>query len=135
MRVVLAAMNAVKGQVDANLQHHTEFKLLGYLMSNVGRVLSKGQILDHVWAYDFGGEGGIVELYVSYLRRKVDTAEPRLIHTIRGVGYVLRPRSRSRGGTGLGLAIVAALVAAHQGSVEVDAGPGCGATFRVQGLG
>jgi two-component system OmpR family response regulator len=68
----------------------TEFKLLRYLMGNVGRVLSKGQILDHVWNYDFGGEGGIVESYVSYLRRKVDTVEPRLIHTIRGVGYVLR---------------------------------------------
>jgi two-component system OmpR family response regulator len=68
----------------------TEFKLLRYLMSNVGRVLSKAQILDHVWNYDFGGEGGIVESYVSYLRRKVDTGEPRLLHTIRGVGYVLR---------------------------------------------
>jgi two-component system, OmpR family, response regulator len=68
----------------------TEFKLLRYLMSNVGRVLSKGQILDHVWNYDFAGEGGIVESYVSYLRRKVDTTEPRLIHTIRSVGYVLR---------------------------------------------
>jgi two-component system OmpR family response regulator len=68
----------------------TEFKLLRYLMGNMGRVLSKGQILDHVWNYDFGGDGGIVESYVSYLRRKVDTAEPRLIHTIRGVGYVLR---------------------------------------------
>ncbi len=68
----------------------TEFKLLRYLMTNVGRVLSKGQILDHVWNYDFGGEGGIVESYVSYLRRKVDAVEPRLIHTIRGVGYVLR---------------------------------------------
>ena len=68
----------------------TEFKLLRYLMSNVGRVLSKGQILDHVWNYDFQGESGIVESYMSYLRRKVDTGEPRLIHTIRGVGYVLR---------------------------------------------
>jgi two-component system OmpR family response regulator len=68
----------------------TEFKLLRYLMSNVGRVLSKGQILDHVWNYDFQGESGIVESYMSYLRRKVDTDEPRLIHTIRGVGYVLR---------------------------------------------
>jgi two-component system OmpR family response regulator len=68
----------------------TEFKLLRYLMSNTGRVLSKAQILDHVWNYDFGGDSGIVESYVSYLRRKVDTAEPRLIHTIRGVGYVVR---------------------------------------------
>ena len=68
----------------------TEFKLLHYLMSNPGRVLSKAQILDHVWAYDFGGEGNVVESYVSYLRRKVDTTEPRLLHTVRGVGYVLR---------------------------------------------
>ena len=72
----------------------TEFKLLRYLMLNAGRVLSKAQILDHVWHYDFGGEANIVESYVSYLRRKVDTSEPRLLHTLRGVGYVLRtPRS------------------------------------------
>ena len=68
----------------------TEFKLLRYLMSNAGRVLSKAQILDHVWNYDFRGDSGIVESYVSYLRRKVDTIEPRLLHTIRSVGYVLR---------------------------------------------
>ncbi|MEU4834430.1 response regulator transcription factor [Streptosporangium sp. NPDC023615] len=68
----------------------TEFKLLHYFMVNSGRVLSKAQILDHVWNYDFGGDAGVVESYVSYLRRKVDTAEPRLIHTLRGVGYVLR---------------------------------------------
>jgi two-component system, OmpR family, response regulator len=68
----------------------TEFKLLRHLMSNVGRVLSKAQILDYVWNYDFQGDSGIVESYVSYLRRKVDTVEPRLIHTIRSVGYVLR---------------------------------------------
>jgi two-component system OmpR family response regulator len=68
----------------------TEFKLLRYLMTNAGRVLSKAQILDHVWNYDFRGDSGIVESYVSYLRRKVDTIEPRLLHTIRSVGYVLR---------------------------------------------
>ena len=68
----------------------TEFKLLRYLMLNSGRVLSKSQILDHVWNYDFNGEANIVESYVSYLRRKLDTTEPRLIHTLRGVGYVLR---------------------------------------------
>jgi len=68
----------------------TEFKLLRYLMLNAGRVLSKAQILDHVWNYDFRGEDNIVESYISYLRRKVDTVEPRLIHTLRGVGYVLR---------------------------------------------
>lgn len=68
----------------------TEFKLLRYLMLNAGRVLSKAQILDHVWQYDFRGDDSIVESYISYLRRKVDSAEPRLIHTLRGVGYVLR---------------------------------------------
>src|SRR5438270_11524320 len=69
----------------------TEFKLLRYFLQNIGRVLSKAQILDHVWNYDFGGEANVVESYVSYLRRKVDTTEPRLTQTIRGVGYVLRP--------------------------------------------
>jgi two-component system OmpR family response regulator len=68
----------------------TEFKLLHYFLSNPGRVLSKAQILDHVWNYDFNGEANIVESYVSYLRRKIDTVEPRLLHTLRGVGYVLR---------------------------------------------
>jgi two-component system, OmpR family, response regulator len=69
----------------------TEFKLLRYLMLNPNRVLSKVQILDHVWDYDFRGEAGIVESYISYLRRKVDSAGARpLIHTRRGVGYVLR---------------------------------------------
>ncbi|HZN77737.1 MAG TPA: response regulator transcription factor [Micromonosporaceae bacterium] len=68
----------------------TEFKLLRYLMVNAGRVLSKAQILDHVWNYDFRGDDNIVESYISYLRRKVDTGEQRLIHTLRGVGYVLR---------------------------------------------
>jgi len=69
----------------------TEFKLLRYLMLNARRVLSKAQILDHVWQYDFGGDGSIVETYISYLRKKVDHVEPRLIHTVRGVGYTLRP--------------------------------------------
>jgi len=69
----------------------TEFKLLRYLMLNPNRVLSKSQILDHVWDYDFRGESGIVESYISYLRRKIDSVElPSLIHTKRGVGYVLR---------------------------------------------
>ena len=69
----------------------TEFKLLRYLMMNARRVLSKAQILDHVWNYDFGGDGSIVETYISYLRKKVDASGPRLIHTVRGVGYTLRP--------------------------------------------
>jgi len=67
-----------------------EFKLLRYLMINAGRVLSRAQILDHVWDYSFDGDGNIVESYVCYLRRKLDRGEPRLIHTIRGIGYVLR---------------------------------------------
>jgi two-component system, OmpR family, response regulator len=68
----------------------TEFALLRYLLLNAGRVLSKAQILDHVWRYDFGGDSGIVENYISYLRKKVDHQEPPLIHTLRGVGYSLR---------------------------------------------
>ncbi|MFV2017548.1 response regulator transcription factor [Micromonospora sp. LOL_023] len=72
----------------------TEFKLLRYLMVNAGRVLSKSQILDRVWSYDFGGDGRIVESYVYYLRKKIDQHEPALIHTVRGVGYTLRlPRA------------------------------------------
>ncbi|GAA1795311.1 response regulator transcription factor [Planosporangium flavigriseum] len=72
----------------------TEFNLLRYLMTNAGRVVSKAQILDRVWSYDFGGDGRIVESYVYYLRRKIDTVGPPLIHTVRGVGYSLRlPRS------------------------------------------
>ncbi len=68
----------------------TEFKLLRYLLTNAGRVVSKAQILDRVWSYDFGGEGRIVESYVYYLRRKIDKIDPPLIHTVRGVGYALR---------------------------------------------
>jgi two-component system, OmpR family, response regulator len=68
----------------------TEFNLLRYLLINAGRVVSKAQILDRVWKYDFGGDGRIVESYVYYLRRKIDKTEPPLIHTVRGVGYALR---------------------------------------------
>ena len=68
----------------------TEYNLLRYLLINQGRVLSKAQILDHVWQYDFGGDGGVVETYIGYVRRKIDNVEPRLVHTIRGVGYTLR---------------------------------------------
>ncbi|MFB4315165.1 response regulator transcription factor [Actinomadura sp. 21ATH] len=68
----------------------TELRLLRYLMENAGRVVSKAQILDRVWNYDFGGDASIVDTYISYLRRKVDTGEPKLIHTVHGVGYVLR---------------------------------------------
>jgi two-component system OmpR family response regulator len=68
----------------------TEYKLLRYLMINAPRVVSKSQILDHVWNYDFGGDANIVETYISYLRKKVDRDAQPLIHTVRGVGYCLR---------------------------------------------
>ncbi len=68
----------------------TEYNLLRYLLVNQGRVVSKAQVLDHVWQYDYGGDGGIVETYIGYLRKKVDTTEPRLITTVRGIGYTLR---------------------------------------------
>jgi two-component system OmpR family response regulator len=69
----------------------TEFELLRYLMRNPRRVLSKARILDRVWDYDFGGKAHVVELYISYLRKKVDAGRDPLIHTVRGVGYVLKP--------------------------------------------
>jgi two-component system OmpR family response regulator len=69
----------------------TEFELLRYFMRNPKRVLSKAQILDRVWQYDFGGQANIVELYVSYLRRKIDKGREPMLHTLRGVGYVLKP--------------------------------------------
>src|SRR5215470_5091576 len=69
----------------------TEFELLRFLMRNPRRVLSKAQILDRVWNYDFGGQAHVVELYISYLRKKINAGREPLIHTVRGVGYVLRP--------------------------------------------
>ena len=78
------------GDVVAFRAGLTEFTLLRYFMINAGTVLSKPKILDHVWRYDFGGDVNVVESYVSYLRRKIDTGEKRLLHTLRGVGYVLR---------------------------------------------
>jgi two-component system OmpR family response regulator len=72
----------------------TEYKLLRYLLANPRRVLSKAQILDHVWQYDFDGDANVVETYVSYLRRKLDPLGPPLIHTVRGVGYSLRQVER-----------------------------------------
>jgi two-component system OmpR family response regulator len=71
----------------------TEFELLRFLMRNPRRVLSKAQILDRVWNYDFGGQAHVVELYISYLRKKIDAGRDPLIHTVRGVGYVLKPAS------------------------------------------
>ena len=72
----------------------TEFELLRFLMRNPRRVLSKAQILDRVWNYDFGGQAHVVELYISYLRKKIDAGSQPLIHTVRGVGYVLKPATR-----------------------------------------
>ncbi|AZM79662.1 DNA-binding response regulator [Streptomyces sp. KPB2] len=72
----------------------TEFSLLRVLMEHVGQVLTRRQLLEAVWHYDFGGDDSIVASYISYLRRKVDTCEPKLIHTVRGTGYVLRRPSR-----------------------------------------
>jgi len=69
----------------------TEFELLRYLMRNPRRVLSKANILDRVWDYDFGGKASIVEIYISYLRKKIDLFGPPLIHTVRGVGYIIKP--------------------------------------------
>jgi two-component system OmpR family response regulator len=68
----------------------TEFNVLEFLMMNAGRVVSKQQILEYVWQYDFGGESTVVETYISYLRKKLDCLGPPMIHTMRGVGYVLR---------------------------------------------
>ncbi|MCV7410593.1 two-component system response regulator [Mycobacterium florentinum] len=71
----------------------TEFELLRFMMRNSKRVLSKAQILDRVWSYDFGGRSNIVELYISYLRKKIDNGREPMIHTLRGAGYVLKPAS------------------------------------------
>ena len=68
----------------------TEYKLLHVLIANTGRVLTRAQLLEHVWSYDFGGDSSVVDTYISYLRRKVDASDPKLIHTIRGVGFCLR---------------------------------------------
>ncbi|BAU87454.1 phosphate regulon transcriptional regulatory protein phoB [Streptomyces laurentii] len=82
-----------RGGVPVELTR-TEFELLRYLLRNQRRVLSRRQILEHVWRYDFGGRAHVVELYVSYLRKKIDAGRSPLIHTVRGVGYVLRPERR-----------------------------------------
>ena len=76
---------------EAILLTTTEFEVLRFLMHNPRRVMSKTQILDHVWSYDFGGRSNIVELYISYLRKKIDSGRATMIHTLRGAGYVLKP--------------------------------------------
>lgn len=85
----VAAHEVRRGGVLVELSP-TEFNLLAYLLTNAGRVVSKAQILDSVWRYDFDGDSSIVESYVYYLRKKIDKWEPQLIHTVRGVGYTLR---------------------------------------------
>lgn len=79
-----------RGGADIHLTA-TEFELLRYLMRNPRRVLSKAQILDRVWNYDFGGQANVVELYISYLRKKIDANREPMIHTLRGAGYMLKP--------------------------------------------
>jgi two-component system OmpR family response regulator len=79
-----------RGGTDVELTA-TEFELLRFLMRNPRRVLSKAQILDRVWHYDFGGQSNVVELYVSYLRKKIDAGRTSMIHTVRGAGYMLKP--------------------------------------------
>ncbi|WP_406102456.1 response regulator transcription factor [Streptomyces sp. NBC_01003] len=86
------AREVLRGGATIELSR-TEFELLRFLMRNPRRVLSKDQILDRVWAYDFGGRAHIVELYISYLRKKIDAGRAPMIHTVRGVGYVLKPDS------------------------------------------
>ena len=83
------AHRVTRGSAEVALSP-TEYNLLRYLLLNRGHVVSKAQILDHVWDYDFGGDGGVVETYIGYLRRKLDTGGPALIHTIRSIGYTLR---------------------------------------------
>jgi two-component system OmpR family response regulator len=78
-----------RGGVSVELTS-TEFELLRYLMTHPRRVLSKAHILDRVWSYDYQGRASIVEIYVSYLRKKIDTLGPPLIHTVRGVGYMIK---------------------------------------------
>jgi two-component system OmpR family response regulator len=81
-----------RGGVEVQLSA-TEFKLLRYFLLNPRRVMSKNQILDHVWQYDFSGDPNVLETYVSYLRKKLDHLGPPLIHTVRGVGYVLKTKN------------------------------------------
>lgn len=78
-----------RGETEIELTA-TEFELLRYLMRNERRVLSKSQILDRVWSYDFGGKSSVVELYISYLRKKIDAGHTPLLHTVRGVGYLIK---------------------------------------------
>ena len=85
------SLSTLQGRADEEIHlTATEFELLRFLMRNPRRVLSKAQILDRVWNYDFGGQAHVVELYISYLRKKIDVGRVPLIHTVRGVGYAWR---------------------------------------------
>ena len=94
-----ARWTARRGGVPIELSP-TEFRLLAFLMRHPGRVLTRAQLLEHVWGWDYGGQSQIVETYVSYLRRKLDPLGPPLIHTQRGVGYALRPAGETVPGAG-----------------------------------
>jgi two-component system OmpR family response regulator len=83
------AHRVTRDAVDVQLSP-TEYNLLRYLMRNTGRVMSRGQLLENVWGYSPDDDSGVVETYIGYVRRKIDNVEPKLIHTIRGVGYTLR---------------------------------------------
>ncbi len=89
LEVDLEAHRVTRANVVVDLSP-TEFKLLHYLLLNSGRVLTRSQLLDHVWEYDFDGESSVVDTYISYLRRKLDQSDQKLIHTIRGIGFCLR---------------------------------------------
>lgn len=89
----LETREVTRGGKDISLTN-TQWELLRYLMENPKRVLSKAQILANVWNYDFGGQANIVELYISYLRKKIDADRPPMIHTVRGAGYVLKPAAK-----------------------------------------
>jgi two-component system, OmpR family, response regulator len=89
----------VRGRAEVRLSA-TQFELLHYLMLNARTVVTKAQILEHVWKYDFGGQNNVVELYISYLRKKIDAGREPMIHTVRGVGYVIKPPAVSEEGRG-----------------------------------
>lgn len=89
LRMDVEGHRVTRGDQEIELSP-TEFRLLRYLLVNQGRVLSKAQILDHVWQYDFDGDSSVVDTFISYVRRKVDTTDPKLIQTVRGIGYCLR---------------------------------------------
>ncbi len=98
-----ARWTARRGGTELELSP-TEFRLLAFLMRHPGRVLTRAQLLEHVWGWDYGGQSQIVETYVSYLRRKLDPLGPPLIHTQRGVGYALRPAAAGEGPAATGAA-------------------------------